>query len=336
MAGEAEYAFRHALVRDVAYDQIPRAERAAKHRAVAEWIESLGRPDDHAETIAHHYATAFDYARSTGGNVEEYAERAGTALQEAGDRAIALHAFTAAAGLYRRALDVSPEADPARGPLLLKLGRSLFRSEGAGEAELRSALAALRETGDLEGVTEAELLLADFYSNAGKPELYDRHMASATSLIGELGSTRMKAEVLLAISADASRRGDYEQALAVVRDALPLTDDLGLDELRMRALNMTGWARLQMEDEEGFADFERCIEIATALGSPRATSAHSNIAHHLRHRGDFLPSLEHLEEALRLADRFGDVPIGRFLRGILAHNRYRQGRWDDALEAAES
>ncbi len=43
VAGETEYAFRHILVRDVAYGQIPRARRADKHRAVAEWIESLGR-----------------------------------------------------------------------------------------------------------------------------------------------------------------------------------------------------------------------------------------------------------------------------------------------------
>ena len=44
MAGEREYGFRHVLVRDVAYGQIPRAERASKHRRAAAWLESLG-PD---------------------------------------------------------------------------------------------------------------------------------------------------------------------------------------------------------------------------------------------------------------------------------------------------
>ena len=43
VAGEVEYAFRHVLLRDVAYGQIPRAVRAEKHRRAAEWIESLGR-----------------------------------------------------------------------------------------------------------------------------------------------------------------------------------------------------------------------------------------------------------------------------------------------------
>ncbi|HZC29815.1 MAG TPA: adenylate/guanylate cyclase domain-containing protein, partial [Gaiellaceae bacterium] len=58
VAGETEFAFRHLLVRDVAYGQIPRAERAEKHLRAAAWIESLGRPEDHAEMVAHHYASA--------------------------------------------------------------------------------------------------------------------------------------------------------------------------------------------------------------------------------------------------------------------------------------
>ena len=55
---DAQYSFRHALLRDVAYGQIPRAARAEKHRQAAEWIEGLGRPDDHAELLAHHYGGA--------------------------------------------------------------------------------------------------------------------------------------------------------------------------------------------------------------------------------------------------------------------------------------
>ena len=39
--GQAEYAFWHALIRDVAYGQIPRSARAVKHLAVADWIEKM-------------------------------------------------------------------------------------------------------------------------------------------------------------------------------------------------------------------------------------------------------------------------------------------------------
>jgi predicted ATPase len=95
VAGEDEYAFRHALVRDVAYEQIPRAARVDKHRTAAEWMESLGRPEDHAEMLAHHYASAIEYARATGQNVDLLAQRGRSALRDAGDRAFALNAFPA-------------------------------------------------------------------------------------------------------------------------------------------------------------------------------------------------------------------------------------------------
>ena len=65
---QAEYSFWHALVRDVAYSQIPRAERAQKHIAAAEWIERMAgeRVTDHAELLAYHYTQALDLTRAVG------------------------------------------------------------------------------------------------------------------------------------------------------------------------------------------------------------------------------------------------------------------------------
>ena len=68
MQGEAEYAFWHILSRDVAYNQLPRASRAARHVAAATWIESQapGRVEDLADVLAYHYATALELARAAG------------------------------------------------------------------------------------------------------------------------------------------------------------------------------------------------------------------------------------------------------------------------------
>jgi class 3 adenylate cyclase len=60
IGGQTEFAFKHALVRDVAYGAIPLARRARSHARVAEWLQSMERPDDDAlvELIAHHYRSA--------------------------------------------------------------------------------------------------------------------------------------------------------------------------------------------------------------------------------------------------------------------------------------
>ena len=87
VAGETEYAFRHALLRDVAYGQIPRAQRAELHRRVALWIEALGRAEDMAELRAHHWLNAADYARQAGIEAHDLERHARSALVEAADRA---------------------------------------------------------------------------------------------------------------------------------------------------------------------------------------------------------------------------------------------------------
>ena len=62
LEGEEAFAFWHALIRDVAYEQMPRSIRAVKHAALARWIEAIAgpRPGDLAQILAHHFMTAVD------------------------------------------------------------------------------------------------------------------------------------------------------------------------------------------------------------------------------------------------------------------------------------
>jgi predicted ATPase len=136
VAGETQYAFVHVLVLDVAYGQIPRAARADQHAAAAGWIESLGRAEDHAEMLAHHYLSALDLARGAGRDTAGLAPRARTALQAAGDRAVALNAFASAAGYYRAALALWPgDAHQQRAGLLRLLGTALHEAGELDQAE---------------------------------------------------------------------------------------------------------------------------------------------------------------------------------------------------------
>ena len=100
--GDTEFAFLHVLVRDVAYGQIPRRERSEKHRLAAEWIASLGRSEDQAEMLGHHYLQALELAEAAGADTAALVEPARRALADAGDRAGALYAVEAAGVSTRR------------------------------------------------------------------------------------------------------------------------------------------------------------------------------------------------------------------------------------------
>src|SRR5256714_208881 len=117
-----EYAFWHALVRDVAYSQIPRSARVLKHVAAAEWIEQMAgdRLTDHAELLAYHYEHALELARAAGtdGVLTDLAASARRFLELAGDRAMSLD-FVKAYAYYVRAADLWSSESLERGNLSL-------------------------------------------------------------------------------------------------------------------------------------------------------------------------------------------------------------------------
>ena len=184
-AGETEYAFRHILVRDVAYGQIPRAGRARKHRDAAAWIETLGRPDDHAETLAHHYGEALALARATGEATDELVAQARGALRRAGDRAFALSSIDGARAFYRRALELTPPGELEWAELVVRHVAPGFNAEpesGALERARDVLLAAER----LEDAAEAELYLGWARWNEGRGREATDHHVAAVRLVSEL------------------------------------------------------------------------------------------------------------------------------------------------------
>jgi len=63
--GDREFSFRHILIRDVAYETLPRAGRRQRHEVVAQFIErTVTNPNAHAAILAHHWREAGDAARA--------------------------------------------------------------------------------------------------------------------------------------------------------------------------------------------------------------------------------------------------------------------------------
>jgi class 3 adenylate cyclase/tetratricopeptide (TPR) repeat protein len=331
--GEDEYAFRHVLVRDVAYGQIPRAERAQRHVEVAGWLESLGRPDDHADMLAHHYAAALDLARAAGADAMQLSERARAAFRAAGDRALSLNAFASAVAHYERALELLTEDDPV---LLFRYGTALFHHAERGEEELGRALEALLAAGEVEAAAEAQVLLVELAWKRGDRQETDRRLASAEEIATGLPVSRARVAVLSTVSRYRMLAGENEQAIRVGEEALAMATKLGLDDLRIHALTNLGPARDGLGDSEaGVADLEQAIELGTRLGSADVIRSYINLSAVRAAEGDLRESARLHEEGLRLAERFGHGPSLRFLRGELATDAFYLGDWDLLVETTE-
>jgi tetratricopeptide (TPR) repeat protein len=334
---ETQYAFRHVLVREAAYGQIPRSRRAEKHRRTAEWIESLApdRSEDRAEMLAHHYLSALDYARLTGGDLSDLPKRAQTAAQEAGDRAVALNAFATAARFYGKALDLGDEEDPGRPQLLLRYGKALFHSEAAGADILAQARDALRAAGDVETALETESLLAWATWTQGGLEEAIASLEQLAVGLDESRRSRSTAHLLTMLSRFYMLAGQNERAIEAGRRALAVSQELGLSELVADSLNNIGSARTGIGDDGGFADLERSIALAEELnladGVPRG---YQNLASSLAAAGRLKESLTMHEKARDAALRFGNAWRLQWIRTELVHEWYACGRWREAEHSA--
>ena len=123
---EHGFRFRHTLIRDAAYAQIPKETRSTLHEAFAAWLEE--RPGDSEELVGYHLEHAYRYCEELGrmdNRAIELAARAGSRLATAGRRALVRGDMPASASLLGRAASLLAADDPQRLELLPELGRAL-------------------------------------------------------------------------------------------------------------------------------------------------------------------------------------------------------------------
>jgi class 3 adenylate cyclase/tetratricopeptide (TPR) repeat protein len=211
------YRFRHLLIRDAAYDTLPKSARADLHERLADWLEARSEDVlDGDEVLGYHLEQAYRYRQELAPGVpgsEPIAARAADLLEAAGRRALARLDAGAARNLFERALALRPQVDPAL-TLRLDLTHALFLS---GEFTAASNLA-----------QETASIAAARGNRAG--ELRARLAAArlAVQMPPQYDGAREPSEALLALA---------EEARPVFTEA---GDEVGLTD----AWVATAWAQL--------------------------------------------------------------------------------------------
>ena len=167
--GEDAFRFRHLLIRDAAYDALPKATRAVLHERFAGWLEEHGTGlVELDEIVGYHLEHAYRY-RAELGSLDDPAmqlgRQAAERLTSAGRGAAARGDTPAAANLLQRAADLLAVDDPRRPGLLVELADVLVpagnfaRSEQLLDEALTTARAERDRRTELHAVIARERVL---------------------------------------------------------------------------------------------------------------------------------------------------------------------------------
>jgi class 3 adenylate cyclase/tetratricopeptide (TPR) repeat protein len=177
---ELEYIFRHAIIRDVAYQSILERRRKELHRAIGHAIEELyaDRLAEHYEILAYHYSHSDDRAKAV-----EY-------LTQAGDKAAAAYANDDAFGFYERATALVGESDMRRQAELSQKASTVGIAAGLPDRALpfgETALRLFEALGDKVNVVRVHRSLAALYISGvwdgAREDHALRHVEASAALV---------------------------------------------------------------------------------------------------------------------------------------------------------
>jgi class 3 adenylate cyclase/tetratricopeptide (TPR) repeat protein len=336
--GEDEYAFWHALLRDVGYGELTRGARLSRHRAAAAWLtERAGAAlGENAAIVVAHLERALELASATGATAEmaPIRVRLVDALLAAADNAMRTE-VPRAIGYLHRALELLDPDDRRRAHAFAVLGLAMNAAgrwrDAAGAFE--AARHAYIDHGESVAAAEVAAPLAIALRWNGDATQAVRVLADARDVL-ELAPGPGLVAVIAGQSILAYVADRYEEAMALAGTSISMAAQLGIAP-HYRALSIRGALRSPDEIREAEADLEAQREGAIDAGDFSAAAfAWIHLAWIRRRDVSFTAALEAHEQAIAFLRERG-LPTQQARRGRL-QLLFEIGRWDDVLAEVES
>ncbi|HEX9122207.1 MAG TPA: adenylate/guanylate cyclase domain-containing protein [Actinomycetota bacterium] len=278
LPGADAFRFRHLLIRDAAYEAMPKELRAELHERFAGWLERVagGRVAEQEEILGYHLAEAHRYRRELGlldERTSAIGRRAALHLAAGGERAMARGDAPAAVSLFERAADGLPTSDPVRLGLLTSLGQALFEIGESPRAQriLAEVVTGARDLGD-RGLEHRALLrgIGSATSSMTESAMVAEH---AVAVFEELGDERGQALAWLKLGLTHFWLGRSAKARAALERALAHAEGSGDRSLVAECLQWLPATYWNAETTTSVG-IERCTEILDRAGQDlRATFA---------------------------------------------------------------
>jgi len=334
----AEYAFKHPLTQEVAYDSQLAERRKQIHASVAQALEELhaDRLDEQAALLAHHWEQAEDSLE------------AGRWHYRAAEWAEASDGFAADRHWRRvRALAQSlPESEDVAAAQvracwrLLALGTTvgISREEARALFDEGTTIASARE--DMVGLTLLETCYAHIRGSHNEfPEMLD-HATRAGRLAEQLDNVVLRVGAADSVMRPLQWMGRFREGREVCDRALKLVEDYpNLFAGSPTSANLLHWQGIFLtalgRPKEGLAVLERGIALVRKQGiEEEATSFYVDAVVATADLGDAARALDFARRAVELAEKHGGAFARCHAQFALQRAKIMNREWADALELA--
>jgi class 3 adenylate cyclase/tetratricopeptide (TPR) repeat protein len=213
LTGDDAYRFRHLLIRDAAYEALPKATRADLHRRFAAWLEEHGRDlVELDEILGYHLEQAARYLAELGQDDRELALAGGERLGVTGKRAFWRGDPRAADALLERSLTLTRpyRVDPHLEAALTGSLQMIDIARAAAVADAAAERAAAE--GDEPGAALLRVMAADarVHGRETSVDEVERLARTALPLLEEVGDDEGLVHVWQALGMVANMHGHFE------------------------------------------------------------------------------------------------------------------------------
>jgi hypothetical protein len=263
-----QYQFVQGLIREIAYENLPKRQRQQRHLEVARYLERLGEPEL-AGAVASHYLEAYQ-ASPEGLEAQSLKARARESLKTAAQRAAGLYSHGQALSYLEQALAVTDdESEQLQLWELAAYSAEWSAQLEVAESYLRQALARPRQEGDRADSVRLTAKLGWIMNLRGRPEEAIATLRAAQSELEGLAPDPAGAELSAELARAYMLHGENEQAVEWAEKALAAAGPLNLVPVIVEALITRGPALLQRR-HEGLAQLMGALALAEAHGLTRS------------------------------------------------------------------
>ena len=314
-----EYAFRHALTREVVYDDLLVRERRRLHRAVADALAAAG--DTEPAILAHHLLAAGEQ------------QRAVPVLVEAGDRAFRTGAPREAVAHYARAAEIGTTDELLAGIVERQADAYLAFDTTLSIKSAQEASALYREAGDRRGLSRVLRLEGRGLFYEGKAEAAEQRTQEAIDVL--------EGEVCVELARAVAQLAGLLMARTAISEAIPIADraiEMGerlndpwtlANALITRGSSMRGSAATPF--------LRRGLDVAlqNGLHETAGRGYNNSVILLLQSAAPWQERAEVIKSGLEYERRHGhEQAIAAYLLSTRLVTEFGQGDWDAALATA--